>query len=86
MPHRSGLSHGLAAFLMTILAALLIDYIKPVFPLIHRVLTDLGVLLAHEINGILGTNINPKLFTVAFVTFFLAFLWGVFYHFARKHS
>ncbi|RLB03904.1 MAG: hypothetical protein DRG59_11050 [Deltaproteobacteria bacterium] len=84
MPHKSGFSHGLAAFLSVIAAAFIVDFFRPIFPFIHRALINIGISLAYLVNHILRTNLDPGLFTVAFVAFFLAFVWGLLYHFARR--
>lgn len=84
MPHKSGFSHGLAAFFAMIVAAIVIDFFRPLFPTLYKFLINLGLVVANFINGKLGTHIDPVIFTVGFITFILAFIWGVLYHFARR--
>jgi len=79
MPAKSGASHALAAFLSIILGALISNFISA-----HtELLTDLSSVTGQLIVGITGTSLPEEVSGLLLVSTFLAFLWGLAYHYAR---
>ena len=79
MPVKSGLSHGLAAFLSIILGSLLSTYLNTHSGLIRGgtefVGRQLGVILGIEVPAFVGG--------VVVIATLLSFGWGIAYHFSR---
>jgi hypothetical protein len=79
MPAKSGASHAFAAFLSIILGALISNFISA-----HtELLTDLSSAIGQVVVGITGASIPEEVSGLLLVSTFLAFLWGLAYHYAR---
>ena len=80
MARKSGLSHGLAAFLSMMVGSLMISYFKSFFPSLIDFLEQTAARAGSWLEGQIGIAPNPDIFVPAFVGFILAFLWGMLYH------
>lgn len=79
MPTKSGLSHGLAAFMSIILGTIISNYLSA-----HEtILTNVTKIAGEIIVGVLGLNQLSTVAGMLLISSILAFLWGVAYHVAR---
>jgi hypothetical protein len=79
MPIKSGLSHGLAAFLSIIIGSLLSTYLNTHSSLIR----DSTEVVGRQLAGLLGVQVPAFVGGVIVIATLLSFAWGVAYHFSR---
>lgn len=85
MALKSGASHAFFTLLLTLVGAVLVQYLKHVsfFEHFFRFNEWMAVLLANSINLIALVQVPVELLEYVTIAFFLSFLWGVGYHLAR---
>lgn len=82
MPAKSGASHALAAFLSIIIGAFISNFLSA-----HvRVLTAASERVGGAITGLTGAVVPEETAGLLVISTFLAFLWGVAYHYARQRT
>jgi hypothetical protein len=79
MPVKSGLSHGLAAFLSIIIGSLLSTYLNTHSSFIR----DSTEVVGRQLAGFLSVQVPAFVGGVVVIATFLSFGWGVAYHFSR---
>jgi hypothetical protein len=72
---RHGSSHGLAVLVCTILAALLVDLLRPHFPIVLTHLTKFSNWLINYI----PVPFSTEQFNIIVIASILAVIWGVFF-------
>jgi hypothetical protein len=79
MPTKSGLSHGLAAFISIILGTMINNYLSAHETILMNVTRTAGEIIVST----LGLNQLKTVAGMLVISSILAFLWGVAYHIAR---
>lgn len=80
MPAKSGASHAAAAFLSIIIGVIISNYLAA-----HGgVLNAISVRVGRIITGLIGIEFPSELVGLIIISTFLAFLWGIAYHYARN--
>lgn len=77
---KHGSSHGLAVLICTILAALLVDLLRPHFP----GLLDRLAVLSNWIIDYIPVSFNTEQFSIIIVASILAIIWGIFFKISLK--
>jgi glycerol-3-phosphate acyltransferase PlsY len=72
---RHGSSHGLAVLVCTVVAALLVDLLKPHFPVVLERLTRFSNWLVHYI----PVPFSTEQFNIIVIASILAIIWGIFF-------
>lgn len=86
MALKSGSSHAFSTLLLTILAAVFVQYLKEVmfFHYLFRINEVVSVYVASFLSYFFSVSIPALMIEYLFFAFFLSFLWGVVYHYSRS--
>jgi hypothetical protein len=85
MALKSGASHAFSTLILTMVGALLVQYLKHVsfFEYLFKINESIAIFLANGINMLALVYVPTELLEYVTIAFFLSFLWGVGYHLAR---
>jgi len=85
MPLKTGSSHALATLLLTVISAILIEFLRELgyISLIIRYLDGVAGYLAHTISSSFNVPISGQFFTIVLTSSVLAFIWGMVFHVSR---
>lgn len=86
MALKSGASHAFSTLILTLLGAVLVQYLKYVsfFEYLFKVNESLATFLAHSFNLLALVHLPVKLFEYILIAFILSFIWGIAFHFIRS--
>jgi len=85
MALKAGASHAFSTLLLTLLAAILIQYLKEIrfFEFIFRINEFNANLIAPNLSTFFNIEVPVVLIEYLSFAFILSFIWGLIYHYAR---
>lgn len=86
MAMRSGVSHVTAALLSLVSGRVLVEYLRPWFPMVLEPLERAAATAEVLVRSHFGLQFAPGTFVPAASGLALAFVWGLFYHATRSRD
>lgn len=83
MARKAGFSHAFATLLSLLVGKVLASYLKPWFPKLIKPLEAAAARTESWFESRLGVELSSDIFLPTCIGLFLAFIWGVLYHYVR---
>ena len=83
---KSAASHGGAAIVSMVIGVILVEFVRPGFPGLHKFFESFSLSISDLVNSIFNINTDPYVFTSIFMVFLLGALWGIAYGIVRHKT
>lgn len=86
MALKSGASHAFSTLILTLIGAILVQYLKYVsfFEYLFKINESLAAFFAHSFNLFALVHLPVELFEYILIAFILSFIWGIAFRFIRS--